>query len=116
MRLLLITLSLVGMVGCESKVDVEAQKVDVEAPLDELRKSVGSLGYTRDSDGKITSLRLNSTQITDAGLAHLESFAKLKELRIDVRLDDARITDEGVKKLQEALPNCEIKCCRTPWD
>lgn len=57
MRLLLTTLVLIGLAGCESKVDVEADKVDVEAPLDALKRG-GDIGWTRESGGKITSIRL----------------------------------------------------------
>jgi hypothetical protein len=49
-------------------------------------------------------LFLNGTKITDAGLPCLYGLAKLQA----VYLGDTRVTVEGVKKLQEALPNCEI--------
>ncbi len=49
-------------------------------------------------------LALDATQITDAGLVHLKGLTNLTILRIR----DTNTTDEGVKKLQEALPNCEI--------
>ncbi|MBI1901071.1 MAG: hypothetical protein HYS13_08170 [Planctomycetia bacterium] len=41
---------------------------------------------------------------TDAGLMHL---AKFKSLRA-IRLRGAKITDEAVRKLQAALPDCQI--------
>jgi hypothetical protein len=44
------------------------------------------------------------TPITDDGLVHLKDLTRLKELR----LYHTQVTDEGVKKLQEALPKCEI--------
>ena len=53
---------------------------------------------------KLNSLYLDSAQVTDVGLEHLKGLTKLEHL--DLR--SPRVTDEGVKKLQQALPNCEI--------
>ncbi len=44
------------------------------------------------------------TQITDAGLVHLEGLNNLQGLY----LSNTPITDEGVEKFQQAPPNCEI--------
>ena len=41
---------------------------------------------------------------TDAGLEHLKGLSNLQELY----LGKTQVTDEGIKKLQQALPNCEI--------
>ena len=49
-------------------------------------------------------LDLSETQIADAGLDDLKGLTNLAFL--DLR--EAQVTDEGVKKLQQALPNCEI--------
>jgi formylglycine-generating enzyme required for sulfatase activity len=49
------------------------------------------------------SLR-NNGRITDAGLQHL---AKLDDL-FELHLEGTKVTKEGVAKLQEALPDCEI--------
>ncbi len=46
--------------------------------------------------------------VSDAGLEHLNAFAQLKE----VQLDGTYVTDAGVAKLQQALPNCKIKHVR----
>ena len=62
------------------------------------------LSLVKDFD-RLKRLWLQRTQVTDAGLPHLERLTSLREL--DLR--DSRVTDEGVKKLQRALPNCEIK-------
>ncbi len=43
-------------------------------------------------------------QITDAGLEHLKGLTKLKTLS----LPGTQVTDSGVKKLQQTLPNCKI--------
>ena len=47
---------------------------------------------------------LSGTKITDAGLVHL---SELKSLR-SLRLGETAVTDAGVRRLQLALPNCEI--------
>ncbi len=49
-------------------------------------------------------LWLGGTHVTDAGLEHLKGLPNLQSLD----LNDTQVTDEGVKKLQEALPNCNI--------
>jgi len=46
----------------------------------------------------------DNPQITDAGLAHLAGLTQLRALFLYNR----QVTDEGVKKLQQALPNCKI--------
>jgi len=56
----------------------------------------------------LTSLKwlsLDDTQITDAGLEHLKRLPKFEYLSVK----NTNVSPEGVKKLQEALPNCEIK-------
>jgi len=78
---------------------------------------------------QLESLWLYGTQITDKGLAYLARMTKLEELVIDdtqvsdagleyltglshlrlLHLNGTKATDAGVKKLQQALPNCEIK-------
>jgi len=54
---------------------------------------------------RLQALWLNHTRVTDSGLEHLNG---LSQLRI-VFLDGSGVTDAGVKKLQQALPNCEIR-------
>ena len=51
------------------------------------------------------NLDLQRTEITDAGLEHLNG---LKQLRF-LNLTDTHVTDAGVAKLQQALPNCKIE-------
>ena len=49
-------------------------------------------------------LRLEYTQVTDTGLKHLKGLTQLTYL--DIR--GTQVTKEGVKELQQALPNCSI--------
>ena len=53
---------------------------------------------------QLQNLLLDNTQVTDAGLEHLKGLTQLQHLL----LFNTQVTDEGVKKLQQALPNCEI--------
>ena len=57
---------------------------------------------------ELTSLKeldLNDTQTTDAGLMHLKELTNLEVLL----LYGTQVTYEGVEKLQQSLPNCEIR-------
>jgi hypothetical protein len=54
---------------------------------------------------QVEALYLDNSQVTDAGLESLKGFTKLRLLHIH----NTKVTDEGVKKLQEALPNCQIE-------
>lgn len=49
-------------------------------------------------------LNLYGTQVTDAGLEHLKGLKHLRSLY----LWQSKVTPEGAKKLQEALPGCEV--------
>ena len=53
----------------------------------------------------LQELDLQSTSVTDAGLEHLKGLTELQRLW----LKGTNVTAEGVKKLQQALPNCEIE-------
>jgi hypothetical protein len=53
---------------------------------------------------KLRILELDGTDVSDAELVHLESLTKLERLS----LCDTQVTFEGVERLQEALPGCEI--------
>lgn len=50
-------------------------------------------------------LDLMNTEVTEKGLVHLKGLGKLKKLY----LYGTKVTPEGIRKLQESLPNCEIK-------
>ena len=49
-------------------------------------------------------LNLRHTQITDAGLVHLEGMASLETLY----LNGTQVSKAGVKQLRTALPDCAI--------
>ena len=51
----------------------------------------------------LTSLNLDDTAITDAGLTELARLTKLDELILG-----DKVTEKGVARLQEALPECHI--------
>jgi hypothetical protein len=53
---------------------------------------------------RLQYLYLSGTKVTDAGLVHLKGLTELKELKLEY----IKVTDAGVKKLQQALPNCDI--------
>ena len=57
-----------------------------------------------DSLVNLTAVDLSRKSTTDAGLAHLQGLSQLQGL--DLR--DTKVTDEGVQKLQQALPNGKI--------
>ena len=50
-------------------------------------------------------LYLQGTQVTDTGLEHLKGLSQLEWLLV---AEGHRCTDDGVKKLEHALPNCNI--------
>ena len=54
---------------------------------------------------KAGRLNLSWTEITDAGLDSLKCMSELEELDLQEKLP---ISDEAVKRLQQALPNCKI--------
>jgi hypothetical protein len=49
-------------------------------------------------------VNLSNSNVNDAGLESLKGFSKLHELD----LEGTKVTDEGIKKLRQALPNCRI--------
>ena len=58
----------------------------------------------------LKDLNLTYTEVTDAGLEHLNGMKNLQSLNFF----NTQVTDEGVKKLQQKLPNCKISRSRTP--
>ncbi|MFZ1933984.1 MAG: hypothetical protein WCB27_15240 [Thermoguttaceae bacterium] len=54
---------------------------------------------------QLKALWLGRTKVTDAGLLHLQGLSQLQVLQ----LYNTQVTRQGVKKLQQALPNCEIQ-------
>ena len=53
---------------------------------------------------QLEDLELSDTQVTDAGLTHLKGLSRLTYLN----LKGTKVTIQGIKELQEALPNCDI--------
>jgi Leucine-rich repeat (LRR) protein len=53
----------------------------------------------------LESLDLGYTDVSDEGLVHLRRLPNLRHLN----LVGTQVTDEGVSKLQQAMPNCDIK-------
>jgi hypothetical protein len=52
----------------------------------------------------LQGLDLSNTQVTDAGLAHLQQLKSIRWLF----LRNTEVTDAGVAKLRNALPNCRV--------
>jgi hypothetical protein len=74
------------------------------AAIGALRGQITVAGLKHLKRLKITSLSLSGTNVNDAGLDRLSGLKSLRYLY----LLDTKVTDEGVKKLQQALPNCKI--------
>lgn len=53
---------------------------------------------------ELEELNLSKTRVSDDGLEHIKGLTRLQKLN----LNGTRVTHEGVKRLQHALPNCEI--------
>jgi len=88
--------------------DAELERVALFTRLEELQ--VSGYGVNDASlehlEGltQLRTLNLNFTQVTDSGLEHLAGLTNLRWLNVN----RSQVTEEGVKKLQEALPDCEI--------
>jgi internalin A len=54
---------------------------------------------------QLQTLELGGTGVSDAALVYLQGLSQLQYLD----LSGTNVTDQGVKKLQQALPNCEIE-------
>ena len=79
-----------------------AQVADADAAVAALEKRGARI--TRNGQGEIVHVELNETQVTDAGLVHL----KVTKLAL-LRLDTTAVTNAGVAELKKALPNCDIR-------
>ena len=101
-----------------------------DAAIVAIEKLGGEVGYDEESpDRPIATVRLTGTEVTDAHLVHLKGLTSLENLDLRywgnltdaglehlkgltglrvLNLSGTKVTDEGVKKLQQALPNCKI--------
>jgi hypothetical protein len=106
MKFLLVALSLIGLVGCGSRViAVEPPtNVDVQSQREAL-KELGAI--FRPLEGGVL-INLNGSGVTDAGLEQLKGISNLQRLR----LSDTKITDAGVAALTRSLPKCWCRAGR----
>ncbi len=136
MRFTPICLLLVGMMVCNAA-EQPAKPTATNKPnalqdaaIAAIRKLGGRVTIdTKSPDRPVIFVFLGGTQVTDAGLEHLKGLTSLQTLDLgdtfvsdaglehlkgltslqNLSLWDTKVTDEGVKKLQQALPNCEIR-------
>ena len=90
------------------KVEVAAKKLlTPKLTPEEAITSIKKLGgvVQVDKDKAVVRVYLHRTKVSDAGLAHLKGLTKLESLL----LYSTKVTNAGVKQLQQALPNCKIK-------
>lgn len=57
-------------------------------------------------------LGIEAKKVTDAGLLHIGGLTDLRYLR----LVDTKVTDEGVRNFQSALPNCIVHRSDNWWE
>lgn len=80
-----------------------------EQVVAEIKKCGGTVKREGNSlDGPVVHVVFygtNSEAVTDAGLEHLKGFNQLQYLSVT----STKVTAQGVKMLQEALPKCQIK-------
>ena len=75
-----------------------------ELDLRDLAISDAGLRYLKPLT-ELKTLSLDHTRITDSGLLYLGGLTKLRFLML---VECPNITDDGVAKLQQLLPNCSI--------
>ncbi|MBP8301540.1 MAG: hypothetical protein KA020_14325, partial [Planctomycetes bacterium] len=61
---------------------------------------------------RLERLRLQSTEVTPAGLCSLAALPELREL--DLRREMVKAAD--LDAIEKALPNCKIRHPGEPWD
>ena len=119
MKRLLGLLLVLGMVGCgsqDSAVDAPVTEnnpstsqgqasaaVQKSTPAVAALENMGAEIY-RNEQGDVVRVYLSDTQITDAGLVHLQGLTKLASLSLPF----IQVTDAGIAELQKTLPKCEI--------
>ena len=90
-----------GTVVYDFQLDESGKEIQGAEPPDPigLRRYLGDDFFVN-----VVRVNLNSTKVTDAELEQLKGLTQLKVLE----LGGTKVTDEGVKKLQQAFPNCKI--------
>ena len=91
-----------GIVGCEAG---SSSPDDDEPPAHVAALEKLGAKIKRNEQGEVYAVDLADTRITDAGMVHLAGLNNLVELNFRY----TQITENGVSKLREALPNCEIR-------
>ena len=95
--------------GCDQITDTGMENLQGMVHLENLDLSgtkITDAGLTYLSGmTKMQYLYVQSTNITDAGLTHLERLTQLEQL---VLLNCEQITDIGIQKLKDALPQCKV--------
>ena len=86
--------------------DKDVKRSDAEKKaIAAIKKLGGKVTFDERKPGKpVIFVNLVNTKVTDAGLVHLKGLTNLQSLG----LKNTKVTDAGVKKLQAALPKCEI--------
>ena len=108
MRFSLIILLFFAMLGCgkDSTPATATEPFDVQdQAIAAIQEMGGSVAIDETNPNKpVVGVNFVGTKVTDDGLEHLKVLTSLKTLY----LINTNVTDDGVKKLQTALPNCEI--------
>ena len=121
-RIFIVLLALPFLIGCSEKPKPEIlvlpESTTDEQLAEKLKGLVNletlNLSYTKITDTWLVHLKGFTNletldlrwceKITDKGLVHLKGLSKLESLN----LNGTKITDAGVKSIQESLPDCKI--------
>ena len=89
--------------GCSAKPRADSAKATAIAEIAEIKKLGGKITLDENTPGKpVCGVDLSRTQVTDAGLMHLEGFAALQALWLPAtKITDARLEHlKGLTQLQ----------------
>ncbi len=103
----LLALSLLASYAAWQAFEIHRYRQGIEAACALTEKGAK---VTRKSSAKdpviAVEIDVRGSQVTDAELHYIIAVMSPKGR---LRLDNSKITDEGVKRLQQALPNCKIE-------